>query len=140
MQVALLITFSASKKEPLAVLLERIHTAFLTSGLGEPAIQFSFSDAPVAVFTSGVDRVLKRYPDLQRWLSTGPTTPGGPPIRQISNVPASPAAGKAVEFATLLAVAASVPRSFPLHNLWVHFQAPAFGVELPVRGPRGSMT
>jgi hypothetical protein len=31
MQVALLTTFAVTKKEPLAVLLERIHAAFLAS-------------------------------------------------------------------------------------------------------------
>jgi hypothetical protein len=47
MQVALLTTFVATKKEPLSVLLERIHGAFLASGLSEPSILFTFSDAPV---------------------------------------------------------------------------------------------
>ena len=35
MQVALPTEFAVTKKEPLAVLLERIHAAFLASGLGE---------------------------------------------------------------------------------------------------------
>ena len=48
MQVALLTTFVVTKKEPLAVLLERIHSAFLAAGLGEPSILFTFSDAPGA--------------------------------------------------------------------------------------------
>ena len=45
MRVALVTTFQANKKEPLATLLGRIHAAFLEAGLGEPAIEFSFSDA-----------------------------------------------------------------------------------------------
>jgi len=134
----LVTTFRASRKEPLAVLLERIHAAFMSSGLGEPIIRFSGSDAPVPGFTSSVDRVLKRYPELQRFASTGATMPGGPPVRQISNRPDSPAAGEAIAFPTLLAIAAGVPRSFPFHNLWIHFQAPIFGVALPA-GSAGTM-
>ena len=92
MLIAFLTTFNASKKEPLASLLDRIHAAFIASGLGEPVIQFSLSDAPIPAFASSVDRVLKRYPQLQRFVSTASTLPGGPPVRQISNGPVSPAA------------------------------------------------
>ena len=62
MQVALVTTFQTNKKEPLATLLARIHAAFLEAGLGEPAIEFSFSDAPTPGFVSSVDRVLTRRP------------------------------------------------------------------------------
>ena len=41
MQVALLTEFATAKREPLAVLLERIHSAFLASGLGEPSVLFA---------------------------------------------------------------------------------------------------
>ena len=141
MQVALVTTFQTNKKEPLATLLARIHAAFLEAGLGEPAIEFSFSDAPTPGFVSSVDRVLKRHPALQRFLSTGSTMPGVlPPIRRISNGPISPAAGEAVEFPTLLAIAGGVPKSFPFHDLWFHFQSPAFGVDLPVAGLGGAMS
>lgn len=132
MLVALYTTFTASKKEPLALLLERIHTAFLTADLGEPATRFSFSDAPVPGFTSSVDRVLKKYPELQRFFSDGPVMAGIPPVRRLSNGPASAAPDEAVEFSTLLAIAGGVPRSFPFHNLSIHFQAPAFGAALSV--------
>ncbi len=127
MRVALLTEFRASKKEPLAVLLERIHGAFIASGLGEPALVFSFSDAPVAGFVSSVDRVLKRHPELGRFESTVPFGPGGPAVRQLANGPGSGAQGDSVAFATLLAVAGGVPRSFPFHHLSVQFQAAAFG-------------
>ena len=47
MQVALLTTFAGMKKEPLSVLLERIHGAFLGSELGEPPPLFKLViDAP----------------------------------------------------------------------------------------------
>jgi hypothetical protein len=139
--VVLQTTFRANKKEPLAELLERIHAAFIASGLCEPALQFSFSDAPVPGFVSSVDRVLKRHPDLNRFVSTAAYGPNGPPIRQISNGPGSPAQGESVEFPLLLAVAGGVPRSFPFHNLSVRFQEPAFGAASPLQpGLFGSMT
>ena len=139
MQVAILTTFQANKREPLAVLLERIHTAFLNSGLSEPALQFCFSDAPVAGFVSSVDRVLKRHPDLRRFVSTAQVTAGGPAIQQISN---GGAAGnqEPIGFSTLLAVASGVPRSFPFHNLLIQFQAPAFGLALPLGCLAGNAT
>jgi hypothetical protein len=141
MQVALVTTFEASRKQPLGPLVGRIHAAFLESGLGEPTIEFSFSDAPTLGSVSSVDRVLKRYPALQRFLSTGSTMPGVlPPIRRISNGPISPAAGEAVDFSTLLAIASGVPKSFPFHDLWIHFQSPAFGIGLPVAGHSGAMS
>lgn len=139
MLIAFLTTFNASKKEPLAELLERIHAAFLASGLGEPVVQFSLADAPLPGFTSSVDRVLKRYPELARFVSTGATFSGGPPIRQISNGPVSPAAGEAVAFSTLLAIGAGVPRSFPFHNLSIQFRAPEFGPALPPSGRPAEM-
>jgi hypothetical protein len=139
MLLAFLTTFNANRKEPLSVLLERIHAAFLASGLGEPVIRFSFSDAPIPGFVSSVDRVLKRHPDLERFTSTASTLPGSPPVRQISNGPVSPAAGEAVAFPTLLAIAAGVPRSFPFHNLSIQFRSPAFGSELTAGGLTGPL-
>jgi hypothetical protein len=138
MRVALLTKFAASKKEQLAVLLERIHAAFLASGPSGPLIQFSFCDAPVPGFVSSVDRVLKRHPQLERFVSTAPGVLAGPAVRQISNTQVSPAAGQPMEFATLLAIAAGVPKSFPFHNLSVQFHSPAFG-ETPPNSPAGSM-
>lgn len=66
-------------KEPLAEVLERIHAAFLTSGLGEPAIQFSLADSPLGGMSS-VDRVVKRHPELQQLVWTGSPLPALPPI------------------------------------------------------------
>jgi hypothetical protein len=140
MLLAFLTTFNASRKEPLAELLERLHAAFLASGLGEPAVQFSLADAPLPGFTSSVDRVLKRYPELDRFVSTGSTFSGGPPIRQISNGPVSPAAGEAVAFSTLLAIGKGVPRSFPFHNVGIRFRAPGFGPAPPASGGPVDMT
>ena len=130
MRVALLTTFAASRKEPLAALLERIRAAFLTAGQGEPGVRFSFSDAPVARTVSSVDRVLKRHPQLQRFLVESAALPAGLAVRQISNDAASSdvsAAGEPVPFEILLAIAAGVPRSFPFHGISFHLHSAAFG-------------
>jgi hypothetical protein len=127
MRMALLTTFAASKKEPLAALLERIYTAFLASGLGEPFAYFSFSDAPVAGTVSSIDRALKRFPVLERFLSAGTVMLGGPAIKQVSNGLGFPGAGEALDFATMLAIAAGVPRSFPFHAVTISLSTPAFG-------------
>ena len=94
MQVALLTTFGVTKKEPLAVLLERIHSAFLAAGLGEPSILFTFSDAPVPGARSTIDRLLKKYPDFARLAGERTGIPNVPPIRQVSNRQDSPGAGE----------------------------------------------
>jgi hypothetical protein len=134
MQVALLTTFRASRKEPLAEMLDRVHGAFLASGLGEPAIRFAFADSPLPKSISIVDRVVKRFPELERFVSSSPR-PGGAAVRQISNDGLSPAAGEAIGYETVRAIAAGVPRSFPFHNLAIQFSSPAFG-ETPT-GPAG---
>lgn len=133
MRIALLTEFATNKREPVAALLERIHSAFIASGLGEPDLQFACSDAPVPGFVSSVGRVLKRHPNLQRFVpSEDPTMPGAPPFRRIAAGPLSPAPGEAIEFSLLHAIAAGVPRSFPFHDFTVRFAAPAFGEEHPL--------
>jgi len=126
MRVALFTTFRASRKDPLAGELERIHAAFL-AGPGAPAVRFVMADAPMGLMTSGLDRVLKRFPQMKQFLAELPPYPGGPPIRQIRNGPMSPAPGEQMDFATLVEIATGVPRSFPIHNIAIHFQHPAFG-------------
>src|SRR5579862_2969263 len=127
MRVALLTNFAANKKDPLALVMERIHQAFLDAGLGEPVIRFNLGDAPLGGFVSSVDRILKRHPELNRFVTTAAPMPAIPGSRRISNGSMSPAVGEAVPFATLQAIAAGVPRSFPLHSFVVHFHAPEFG-------------
>src|SRR5579864_2013115 len=126
MRVALLTTFAAGKKDPLASVMERIHQAFLDAGLGEPAVRFNFGDARTHGFVSSVDRVLKRHPELERFVTMYSPMPGIPGARRISNEPASPAAGEALPFATLHEIASGVPRSFPFHVFTVYFHAPEF--------------
>src|SRR3984893_1459996 len=104
MRVALLTTFVASRKEPLAEMLERIYQAFSGAGLGEPAIRFNFGDGPLGGSFSSVDRVLKRHPELARFVTTAVPPPLIPGARRITNDPLSP--GAAVPFPTLHAIAA----------------------------------
>jgi hypothetical protein len=139
MLVALTFNYRASRKEPLGDVLERIHAAFLASGLGEPSIQFSLSDSPLPGAMSSVDRVLKRHPELRELVWTGSLFPTFPSIKQISNDAGSPAPGHAVPFATLHAIAKGVPRSLPLHKAQFHFRSPAFGVAVPSVGPLGAL-
>ena len=132
MHVALLTTFAVTKKEPLAVLLERIHAAFLASGLGEPSVLFTFSDAPVPGAFSTIDRLLKKYPEFTRFTGERSIVPNTPAIRQVSNRPDSAGAGESVPFSTLLTVATGVPKSLPFHAISIHFHSPAFGVQFPL--------
>lgn len=132
MRVALFTTFKASRKDPLAGVLERIHAAFL-AGPGAPAVRFVMADAPLPGFVSSVDRVLKRFPDMARFLSDSSLIPNVAPVRHLGNGPTSPVAGEQADFATILAIAAGVPRSFPFHNISIQFQHPAFGE--PTRMP-----
>ena len=131
MRVALLHTFAASKKKPLATMMDRIHQAFLDSGLGEPVIRFNFGDAPIATAVSSVDRVLKRHPELERFVTNSEPMPGIAAVRRISNGPMSPAAGENVAYATLQSITAGVPRSFPFHSVVIHFHSQEFGDLVP---------
>lgn len=136
MRVALHTTFAASRKEPLAAMLNRVHQAFLDARLGELALRFTFSDAPLAGFVSSVDRVLKRLPDMERFLAADSPMAGFPGVRRLSNA----ASGEAAAFSSIQAIAAGVPRSFPFHNATIHFHAPAFGELVPGASQIGGAT
>lgn len=133
MRIALLTSFAASRKEPLAAVVTRIHQAFHDAGLGQPAVRFNFGDAPAIQVLPGfhhvssVDRVLKRHPELERFVTSADPMPGIAGTRRISNGPMSAGAGETVPFATVEAIAAGVPRSFPFHNVLIHFFSPEFG-------------
>lgn len=130
MRVAVLIAFAASKKEPLVAMMDRVHQAFLDAGLDEPVIRFNFADGQVAGVSS-VDRVLKRHPELERFVTTASPMPGIPGARRISNEPMSPSAGEAVAYTTLQTIAAGVPRSFPFQGVAIQFHSPEFGELVP---------
>lgn len=130
-RVALLTTYHASKKEPLTELLQRIHQAFLDSGLRDPLVHFSFGDAPVPGFTSAVDRALRKFPKLEEFRCSRALLQGSLDVAQISNCPGTPAAGRELDFFTLFAIAQGVPRSLPFHHVMVHFRHADFGEALP---------
>ena len=127
MRVSLITTFAASRKEPLVEMMNRVHKGFADAGLGEPQIRFNLGDGRLGG-VSAIDRVLKRHPELERFLTLteGPQAAliGG---RRITNRADSPAAGEPVPYSTLEAIAAGVPRSYPFHNAAFHFYAPEFG-------------
>jgi hypothetical protein len=119
MRVALNNTLAASKKEPLAELVDRVRQAFLDFTSAEPAIRFTLMDV------SSVDRVLKRYPEMERFVTDWPLL-GGSLTRVLSNA----ATGEAADFSVLRTIAAGVPRSYPFKAVVMHFHAPAFGEAL----------
>src|SRR5881397_3840861 len=84
-RVALLTTFAASRKEPLAEMLQRVYQAFSGAGLGEPAVRFNFGDMVLPGSVSSVDRVLKRHPELARFVTTAVLVPLVPGARRITN-------------------------------------------------------
>ena len=127
MRVALLTTFAASRKEPLVAMMDRVHQGFADAGL-QPFIRFNFADGGVVSFSS-VDRVLKRHPELARFVTEASPAPqlGIAGARRLSNGPLSQGANEAIPYATLQAIAAGVPRSFPFHGVVLHFHTPEFG-------------
>ena len=131
MRVALLTTFAASRKEPLIAMLDRVHQGFVDANL-QPVIHFNFADGGVVSFSS-VDRVLKKHPELERFVTDKSPAPqlSIPGVRRLSNGPLSPAANEAIPYATLQFIAAGVPRSYPFHHLAIHFYVPEFGEGVP---------
>ena len=133
MRIALHTPFAASKKEPLAELAGRVRKAFLDAGLGEPVVRFTLLDTSPAKSVSAIDRVLKRHPEMERFLGHRQLFGQGPGVRVLSNA----ATGEAVEYATLESIAAGVPRSYPFGSAALHFYASEFGerlIGLPAMG------
>jgi len=133
MRIAFLNTFGAKTKEPLVSLIDRIHQAFLSSGLGEPMIRFDFVDSPLASPVSGVDKALEHHPEAGRFVTTASPAAGIPGARRISNGPWSRAAGEELPYKTLQTIAAGVPTSFPFHAVVIHFHSPEFGDRVPTQ-------
>ncbi len=134
MRVALLSTFAASRKEPLVAMMDRVHQGFVEAGL-QPFIRFNFADGGVVNFSS-VDRVLKRHPELERFVTEASPAPqlGIQGARRLSNGAQSKGANEAIPYETLQTIAAGVPRSFPFHHVSIHFHSSEFG-ELMAFGP-----
>ncbi len=138
MRVALVTTFAASRKEPLLTMMDRVHQGFLDAGLGEPTVRFNFGD-PMIGGVSSVDRVLKRHPELERFVTAADPMPNIRGARRISNGPMAAGAGENIPYATLQAIAAGVPRSFPFHSIALHFYSPEFGELVPTQTPSAGM-
>lgn len=130
MHLAMLTTFAASRKEPLADVLERVHAAIIAADFGEPHVQFVLADSRGV---SSVDRVLKRFPSLERFTKSLQPTPAVAAVKAISNRASPGTSAEAIDFAILLEIARGVPRSFPFHSIGIQFPVPAFsdGAELP---------
>ena len=131
MRVALHTTFAVSKKEQFADMVDRARKAFLDAGLGEPAMRFTFLATAVKSHAAALDRVLKRHPEMEKFLSEvsplwGDSQPASPKTRQLSNA----ATGEAVEISTIQAIAAGIPRSYPFNAAALHFHTPVFGEAL----------
>lgn len=133
MLLGLVSTFRPDKKEPLALLLERIHGAFRLDGGGPPDVRFTFCDSSIAGGVSSVDRVLKRFPEMERFCSRVEGFLGQDPYRQLTNQAGSTGENEALDFETILRIAEGVPKSFPFHSMAIHFASPPFGV-LPAEG------
>lgn len=134
MFIALRTEFAASRKEPLAEMLDRVRAAFLAAEIGEPRFEFTLADAPFEGTASAVARVLKRFPDLAALERTEPASPGGSAQRMIVGRD-----GEAGGFATARAIAEGMPRAFPFHQAEFHFQAPVFGGPIALPPPQGDV-
>jgi hypothetical protein len=138
MLLAVFTTFAASRKEPLADVIERVHAALVAAGFGEPMVCFSMSDPPNTPVTtaigikrvSSIERVLKRWPELKQFVRLA-----GPAERQTSVMSNLTDDGvlAPIDFAILKQIADGVPKSFPCHRTTLHFSAAGFsdGPELP---------
>jgi len=139
MRVALVYTFAASRKEPLATMLDRVHQGFVDAGFTEPTIRFNFGNPLIGGGVSSVDRVLKRYPELSRFVTEAEPAPGIRGAKRISNGPLSAAAGESVPYPTLQEIAAGVPRSFPFHSVVFHLFTSEFGDQIQTLTPSAGM-
>src|SRR5436190_138672 len=137
MRIAVFTTFAASRKEPLADTIVRIHDGLVAAGFGEPTIRFAVADAPASAEitavraaagikqVSSIARVLKRWPQLERFTNSGALADGRASQRLLTNAMKSGEV-EPVDFEILKQIAQGVPRSFPFHSITVHFSALGF--------------
>ncbi len=144
MLVAIFTTFAASRKEPLADIVGRVHAGLLAAGFGEPAVRFTLSDPPAtpeitavrqlmgSKAVSSIERVLKRWPDLEKFArDLGSRTSPGVKTRILTNLDTSGTI-EPVDFALLKEIAEGVPRSFPARGISFHFSAAGFSEAAPL--------
>jgi hypothetical protein len=138
MLVAVFTIFAASRREPLVDMIERVHQGFITAGLGEPEVRVTLADPletpeinATAVLTgikrvSSIDRVLKRWPQLGRFVRAANAIAGTHASQKlIVNVTQSGTI-EPLDFDILREIARGVPRSFPFYSIALHFSAPGF--------------
>jgi hypothetical protein len=113
--------YRASRKEQLAVMLQRILDAFGAAGL-VPSVAATFADGPDGGGVSAVDRALKKYPELEAFAGVEPGIPGLPPTKRLGEDPA----GRRLPLDAVLALAGRVPRSLPFDSIQVQFGHPEF--------------
>ena len=133
MRIALHTPFAATKKEPLAEMSGRIRQAFLDAGLELPLIRFTLTDSSATNTTSAIDRVLKRFPAMEQFVTEQKVAITSMSARMLSNV----LSGEPADYETLHAILSGVPRSFPFPSIALHFYAPEFGerlIGLPAMG------
>ena len=135
MQVALLTEFAVAKKEP-------ARRAARADPRGVPRVRSRRAIDALHVLgfagaggRSTIDRLLRKYPEFLRFTGERLGIPNGPTVRVVSNRSDSLGAGQSVPFATLLAIAAGVPKSLPFHGVSIHFHSPAFGIQFPLPHP-----
>ncbi|NEU96694.1 hypothetical protein [Bradyrhizobium uaiense] len=147
MLVAVFSIFAASRKDALVDMVEQVHAGFLAAGLGEPTVRLRLSDPPLTAEIAAVQaaagtkrissiaRVIKRWPELERFVrTTGSVGPGRAEARVMSNVTESGAV-EAIDFTILKEIAQGVPKSFPCHAIDLHFSVAGFsdGPQLPAQ-------
>ena len=136
MRLAVFSIFATGRKEPFGELFARVLKAFEAAGLGATQLRFRMSDGAVATPlreaigapkpVSSIARVLKRYPDFERFAHRGPRPGGGAAsIHMLSNITVEGTV-EPVDPEPLLDIAAGVPRSFPFHKIWLHVTAHGF--------------
>ena len=138
MRVALVITFPASRKEPLATMLDRVHQGFVDSGLSEPTIRFNFGD-PMIGGVSSVDRVLKRHPELSRFVTEARAGAGHSGCETHLKWAQVTGLWRKLPYSTLQEIASGVPRSFPFHSVAFHLFTPEFGEQVQTLTPSAGM-
>jgi hypothetical protein len=82
-------SLAASKKEQVAEMIGRVWQAFLNAGLGEPAVHITLMGS------SPIDRVLKRHPEMERFLTMSTLIPGSPTQSRLLT---NSATGEAAEY------------------------------------------
>jgi hypothetical protein len=146
MFIAVFHLLAASKAEPLATMLDRVHAAFRNAGLGSTSVTFTLADhariANLAVLrevpgfkrVSAIERVLKRMPSMEPFVRSAAARDGeAPAIQALTNLGPGGSV-EPVDFALLMEIAKGVPKSFPFAKALFHFAAPGFS-EGPASSP-----